>query len=259
MRLDKFLAEASVGSRKIIRNFVKDGMITVNNKKITDPAVEIEESMDVIRYLGKRITHPGKMYYMFHKPQGCITATKDLDNKTVLDYFAEDCRKGLFPIGRLDKDTEGLLLLTNDGEFSHKLMYPDKHVEKTYFFWAFGTLSREAKGSLKTGIDIGEGEHLAKAVKLEIEEEGLYLELQDKMKLTNIKGIRINPFHQPVVSGFITITEGRKHQVKRMLKAAGCYIVYLKRTSIGGLTLDDTLKKGHYRELTKEEYWKLTH
>lgn len=253
MRLDKFLAEASVGTRKIIRNYVKEGKVTVNNQEILDPATEINEDLDVIRYLSKEIIHPGKIYYMFHKPGGCITATKDESCKTVLDYFEIDNRNGLFPVGRLDKDTEGLLLLTNDGEFSHRLMYPDKHVEKTYFFWAFGSLDSEAIQHLKSGIIIGEGEPLAKANNIEVEEEGVYQELQDKMNNENRKDVRINPYHQPVVSGYITITEGRKHQVKRMLKAVGCYIVYLKRISIGGLMLDETLKKGQYRELTEKE------
>jgi len=253
MRLDKFLAESSVGPRKTVRNYVKEGKVTVNNQEIVDPAAEIKENTDVIRYLGKEVVHTGKIYYMFNKPGGCITARKDLNSKTVLDYFDVDNMNGLFPVGRLDKDTEGLLLLTNDGEFNHRLMHPDKHIEKTYFFWAFGSLDFEAKERLKTGIMIGEDEAFAKAVKIQVEEEGIYQELQDKMNIENIKDIRKNPSHQSVVSGYITISEGRKHQVKRMLKAVGCYIVYLKRVSIGRLMLDETLKKGQYRELTEKE------
>jgi 16S rRNA pseudouridine516 synthase len=253
MRLDKFLAEASVGTRKTIRNYVQEGKVTVNNLVILNPAIEIDENTDIIRYLGNDVIHAGKVYYMFHKPGGCITARKDVNCRTVLDYFDVDNRNGLFPVGRLDKDTEGLLLLTNDGEFNHRLMYPDKHVEKTYFFWAFGSLNCEEKEHLKTGITIGEEEALAKALRIEVEEEGTYQELQDKMNMETRKDIRINPNHQPVVSGYITITEGRKHQVKRMLKAVGCYVVYLKRVSIGGLMLDQTLKKGQYRELTEKE------
>lgn len=259
MRLDKFLAEASIGTRKKVRNYVKDGKVTVNNQEIVDPAADIIENVDVIRFLDKEVVHTGKVYYMFNKPGGCITARTDINCKTVLDYFDVDSINGLFPVGRLDKDTEGLLLLTNDGEFNHRLMYPDNHVEKTYFFWAFGTLDYEAKERLKTGIIIGEEEALAKAIKIEVEEEGIYQELQDKMNINNRKDIRKNPYLQPVVSGYITISEGRKHQVKRMLKAVGCYIVYLKRVSIGGLLLDETLKKGQYRELTeKETYFTLT-
>jgi 16S rRNA pseudouridine516 synthase len=190
---------------------------------------------------------------MFHKPRGCITARKDADNATVLDYFDANIAKGLFPIGRLDKDTEGLLLLTNDGEFSHRLMHPNKHVEKTYFFWAFGSLDYSAVEHLKEGVIIEEGEALAKAISVEVETEGSYLELKDKMDQEKVKEIRKNPCQQQVVSGYLTISEGRKHQVKRMLKAVGCYVVYLKRVSIGGLALDESLKEGQYRELTEDE------
>lgn len=253
MRLDKFLAEASVGTRKVVRNYVKECKVTVNNQVIEDPATEIDENTDVIRYLGKEIIHTGKIYYMFHKPSGCVTARKDANEKTVLDYFGFNDVNGLFSVGRLDKDTEGLILLTNDGEFNHRLMYPDKHVEKTYFFWAFGSLDNKAMERLITGIMIGKDEPLAKAVKIQVEAEGTYQEYQDKMNTENILSIRKKNNHQLVVSGYITISEGRKHQVKRMLKAVGCYIVYLKRVSIGRLMLDENLKKGQYRELTEKE------
>lgn len=252
MRLDKFLAEAAIGTRKVVRNYVKDGKVTVNNWETADPATEIEEDKDVIKYLGKEVIHTGKKYYMFHKPGGCVTARKDAYEKTVLDYFDDNDKNGLFPVGRLDKDTEGLILLTNDGEFNHRLMYPDKHIEKTYFFWAFGTLDLKDREHLKTGILIGKDELLAKAMKIEVEAEGQYQQFQDSMNNESILTIRKND-NQLVVSGYITITEGRKHQVKRMLKAVGCYVVYLKRVSIGSLMLDENLNKGQYRELTEYE------
>lgn len=258
MRLDIFLAEASVGTRKIIRDYVKEGRVTVNNQVIKEPATEIDEHKDVISYLGNEIIHTGKTYYMFYKPSGCITARKDANNNTVLDYFDANIAKGLFPVGRLDKDTEGLLLLTNDGEFSHRLMHPKSHVEKTYFFWAFGSLDLRAKELLENGINIGKDEALARAVKVEVETEGNYQELRDKIDHEKVKDIRKAP-NQQVVSGYLTISEGRKHQVKRMLKAVGCYVVYLKRVSIGGLMLDETLKEGQYRELTEEELKMLYH
>lgn len=257
MRLDKFLAEASVGPKKIVRDYVKDGKVTVNNQVIMEPATEIDENKDIIRYLGKEIIHTGKKYYMFNKPGDCITASKDAINKTVMDYFDADVVKGLFPVGRLDKDTEGLLLITNDGEFSHSLMYPNKHVEKTYYFWAYGSLDDKAKELLLDGVIIGNDEALASAVRVEVESEGAYHTLKDKMEQDKVKDIRKNPDQQEVVSGYLTISEGRKHQVKRMLKAVGCYVVYLKRVSIGGLNLDESLKEGQYRELTEEEIEKL--
>ncbi|MDF2487135.1 MAG: pseudouridine synthase [Herbinix sp.] len=222
------------------------------DKVILNPAEEIMEASDVIQCFGKEIVHAGKFYYMFHKPAGCVTAKKDAVCKTVLDYFAPDIPSSIFPVGRLDKDTEGLLLLTNDGDFSHSLMYPDKHVDKTYFFWAFGSLDAEDKNCLRAGIALGDEEGLAKAAYIEVEEEGNYEELSGKMNLVKVNEISNNP-NQQVVSGYITITEGRKHQVKRMLKAVGCYVVYLRRVSIGGLKLDEALNQGQYRELTEEE------
>lgn len=258
MRLDKFLAEASVGTRKTVRDYVKAGRVTVNNVELREPATEIDENKDIIRYRGKTVIHTGKRYYMFHKPSGCITARRDADHPTVLDYFDEMIADGLFPVGRLDKDTEGLLLMTNDGEFSHSLMHPDRHVEKTYFFWAFGTLDQATKELLLSGINIGENEELARAIKIEIENEGEYRMLKDIMDHDKVKDIQKNPYRQQIVSGYLTISEGRRHQVKRMLKAAGCYVVYLKRVSIGGLWLDEALKEGQYRELTAEEIILLT-
>lgn len=253
MRLDKFLAEAALGTRSDVRNLVKEGKVTVNDIVIKEPAAEINENKDTINYLGKKMIHPGNRYYMFHKPSGCISATKDVKEKTVLDYFAADTAIGLFPVGRLDKDTEGLLLLTNDGEFGHRLMHPDKHVEKTYFFRAFGTLEEEERKHLTTGVIIGKEEALAKSNYIMVESEGTLKEYKNKMDFVNLKTIKVRDDNQRVVSGYITITEGRKHQVKRMLKAVGCYVVYLKRISIGELKLDESLAKGQYRELAETE------
>jgi 16S rRNA pseudouridine516 synthase len=253
MRLDRFLAEASVGTKKIVRLYVKEGKVTVNHQREDNPALEIDERSDVIRFLGEEVVHPGKFYYMFYKPAGCITATKDSTSKTVMDYFKAEHSKGLFPVGRLDKDTEGLLLVTNDGEFSHSLMFPDKQIEKTYFFWAFGIIDDTVREKLISGVIIGEGEPLARATQIKVEEEGLYPSLQNRMNRLNLKEIRIDATRQRVVCGYITITEGRKHQVKRMLKAVGCYVAYLKRVSIDGLLLDETLQKGQYRTLTEAE------
>lgn len=253
MRLDRFLAQASVGAKKSVRLSVLEGKVTVNNQRVDNPALEIDEKTDVISFLGVEVTYPGRFYYMFHKPEGCITATKDSSSKTVMDYFAAEGKKGLFPVGRLDKDTVGLLLVTNDGEFGHMLMFPEKLVEKTYFFWAFGSLDDIAKEQLLSGVTIGEGEPIAKATRIEVKEEGTYQELIDRSEQIALKEIRIDAARQRVIAGYISITEGRKHQVKRMLKAVGCYVAYLKRVSIGELRLDETLQKGRYRELTVEE------
>ncbi|MDF2905152.1 MAG: rRNA pseudouridine synthase [Herbinix sp.] len=257
MRLDRFLAEAGIGTKKIVRIIVKEGKVTVNHQTIINPALEIDEKTDIIAYLDNVVVHTGNFYYMFHKPAGCVTARKDSTDLTVMDYFDRKDRSGLFPVGRLDKDTEGLLLMTNDGEFSHRLMFPDKQIDKTYFFWAFGSLDQNAIEQLKSGVSMGDEEAFAKATHIQVEEEGLYLKLKDRMNYIGSKEIRNNPSGQTVVSGYITITEGRKHQVKRMLKAVGCYVAYLKRVSIGGLSLDEALQKGQYRALTEDEIRRL--
>lgn len=257
MRLDKFLAESSLGRRKVVRDYIKNGLVKVNGEIITIPATEINEHSDNIEYLNKIIDYVGKVYYMFHKPAGCITATKDKENKTVFDFFHKDNMNGVFHVGRLDKDTEGLLLLTNDGEFEHHLMHPKKHVEKTYFFWALGSLSEEDKKKLEQGVYIGKGEILTKPAKIKVHKHGMYKDFKNEIQSTNLNNIDSERYNQPVVSGYLTISEGRKHQVKRMLKAVGCYVVYLKRISIGELMLDDTLEKGEYRGLTEDEIRKL--
>lgn len=257
MRLDKFLAQSSVGRRKEVRVYVKEGMVKVNGDVITEPATEIKESYDVIEYLDKVVTYTGKSYYMFNKPAGYITARKDTANKTVFDFLDDVNMNGVFHVGRLDKDTEGLLLFTNDGEFEHQLMCPQKHVEKTYFFWALGSLSEEDRKQLEQGICIGKGEILTKPAKIEVQKCGIYQELKHEMAIENLHNIDSDIYSQPVVSGYLTISEGRKHQVKRMLKAVGCYVVYLKRVSIGGLMLDESLEKGQYRLLKETEIQKL--
>ncbi|MBW9155268.1 rRNA pseudouridine synthase [Clostridium sp. FP2] len=257
MRLDKFLAESDIGRRKKVRTYIKEGMVKVNGDVITEPAIEINESSDVVEYLGKAIAYTGKVYYMFNKPRGYITARKDAINKTVFDFFDNVNMNGVFHVGRLDKDTEGLLLLTNDGDFEHQLMYPQKHVEKTYFFWALGSLDEQDREQLGQGIYMGKDEMITKPAKIEVQKSGMYKEFKHEMPIDNLCNIDSNHYNQSVVSGYLTISEGRKHQVKRMLKAVGCYVVYLKRASIGGLFLDESLKKGQHRFLTEVEIQKV--
>ena len=258
MRLDKFLAESGVGSRKKVRDYIKEGNIKVNGEVITESAIEINENIDVIEHFDKIITYSGKVYYMFNKPAGYITARCDAVNKTVFDFFTNDNMNRVFHVGRLDKDTEGLLLLTNDGEFEHEIMHPKKHVEKTYFFWALGYLNEDDIEKLEQGIYIGQDEKiLTKPSKIEVNKFGIYKDFKDQIEFENMNKTFSNYDNQSVVSGYLTISEGRKHQVKRMLKAVGCYVVYLKRISIGGLFLDNCLKKGQYRALTEAEIQKI--
>lgn len=260
MRLDKYLAESYVGTRKEVRKLIIDGFVTVNDELENDPASEINEKLDLIKCMNSVIVYPGKRYIMFHKPAGCITAKQDETQKTVMDYFTEDEIKGLFPVGRLDKDTEGLLLLTNDGEFDNRLMHPTHHVSKRYFFWVLGSITDDKIAQLEKGITIGEGEEVTCPAKIEIIQTGRYEELEDQIPpyTYDSSNMKNNTYVQMVTSGYITITEGKKHQVKRMLKAIGCYVIYLKRFQIGGLELDKELQPGDYRELTKEEIENIT-
>ncbi len=194
-----------------------------------------------------------KRYFMFNKPKGCITACRDARQKTVMDYLDIEDKESLFPIGRLDKDTEGLLLITDDGMLFHNLMKPENKVSKTYFFWAKGTITKEKIKELEKGAAIyPDKTELTAPAALKIVERKTLIEIkhllsEDESKLTRKKG------ETPVFSGLLTITEGKKHQVKRMLKYAGCKVVYLKRVAIGALMLDSSLREGSYRPLAEEE------
>ena len=196
-------------------------------------------------------------YFLFNKPSGCITARRDERHKTVMDYFPEEKRDVIFPIGRLDKDTEGMLIFTNDGMLFHDLMLPERKVTKTYFFWARGEISEAKISELESGAAIyPDKTELTAPAKFSIVEKKTLADIkhllsEEDSKLTRRKG------ELPVFSGLLTITEGKKHQVKRMLKYAGCKIVYLKRVAIGDLKLDPTLPRGSYRELTSDELAKL--
>ena len=194
-----------------------------------------------------------KKYIMFHKPSGCVTAKSDEKHKTVMEYFDEELQEILHPVGRLDKDTEGLLLFTNDGKWNQQLMHPENHVEKTYFFWVLGELNEEKRKQLEQGVFlVGAKERTMPAI-LEIGEKAELQEIEHLFRGKKCSNVVKNPRNHVVMSGYLTIKEGKKHQVKRMLKAVGCYVVYLKRVSIGSLVLDDSLQLGEYRELKPEE------
>ena len=194
-----------------------------------------------------------KEYYVFNKPSGCITARRDERHKTVMDYFPEEKRDEIFPIGRLDKDTEGLLIFTNDGMLFHELMMPESKVNKTYFFWAKGDISDGKIAELEAGAAIyPDKNELTAPAKFSLLERKTLIDIkhllsEEDSKLTRKKG------ETPVFSGLLTITEGKKHQVKRMIKYAGCKVVYLKRVAIGRLYLDEKLFPGEYRALTENE------
>lgn len=193
------------------------------------------------------------LYYMFYKPAGCITARKDVCHKTVLDYFPKDVREVLHPVGRLDLDTEGLLLLTNDGIFTNQLMSPENHVAKTYEFIALGDLTQHSIDELQKGIYFTGNDKITQPCEIEVKRYSTLKETLPILPIEPTKKTRKNRPEHPVTYGTITITEGRKHHVKRLLKHAHCHVIYLKRISIGWLTLDETLKPGEYRMLTDQE------
>lgn len=253
MRLDRFLVESSIGTRQKVRDYVKAGLIKVNEKITIEPSIDVNEETDVIKYKDVIVELGKKRYYMFHKPGGCVTARTDSNCKTVMDYFLKENMEGIFHVGRLDKDTEGLLLFTNDGEFNKRLMSPEKDVKKTYFFWALGSLNDKEKELLEKGIYIGKDEAITKPAKIEVVHEGIWKEFKSQLQVVKFYKAKGNNEKQSVVAGYLTIAEGRKHQVKRMLKAVGCYVIYLKRVSIGELKLDEDLMQGEYRELKEDE------
>lgn len=193
---------------------------------------------------------------MFNKPGGCVTAKRDSLSKTVMDYFPEEIRDTLHPSGRLDKDTEGFLLITDDGSLTYSLMHPSKHVSKTYFFYAIGVLTDEKIKAVSEGLSLLGSNTPVRPARIKCLSEGVITEIADLLPEKKRDSLLKYPA-QKIFSGEITIEEGKNHQVKRMLKAIDCCIVYLKRINIGGVPLDEGLAPGEYRELTDEELLKL--
>ncbi|MCI8429286.1 MAG: rRNA pseudouridine synthase [Lachnospiraceae bacterium] len=232
MRLDRFLCETGFGTRSQVKAFLKKGLVTVNGETAKKPEQKIKETEDAVFCNGKRAVYAVFVYLMLHKPAGVVSATEDRRERTVLDLLDTEDRRKVFPVGRLDKDTEGLLLLTDDGELAHRLLSPKKHVDKVYFAEVEGQITEAHADRFQEGLDIGEKE-LTLPAELEILKSGAVSEVR------------------------VTIREGKFHQVKRMFEAVGCRVVYLKRLSMGTLTLDEKLAAGAYRNLTEEEITKL--
>lgn len=224
MRLDKFLTQAAELSRSEAKQKIKKGCVTVNEEVTKKPEVKVSLE-DTVCLDGKKICYEVYRYIMLYKPAGVVSATEDAQCRTVLDLI-KDGKKGLFPVGRLDKDTEGLLLLTNDGVLAHNLLSPKKHVDKTYFAILDGPVGEKEQKLFLQGLDIGE-EKMTLPAKLDLTEK------ENEV--------------------YITVQEGRFHQVKRMAQAVGRNVTYLKRISMGSLVLDSSLKKGEYRTLTEKE------
>ena len=196
-------------------------------------------------------------YYMFNKPCGCITARKDEKQPTIMEYLKEIDDGKIVPVGRLDKETEGLLLITDDGVLNQKLMRPETHVEKCYYFEAFGKLTPDKIKRLQEGICIEKEERLAqritKPAAVSIKRECYFRDICNELPESIYSRLKANLPENPVVCGCITVTEGRKRQIRRMMKSQHCYVIYLKRIRLGKLELDENLKPGQYRELTDDE------
>ena len=224
MRIDKYLADNSIGTRKEIKGIIKAGRICVNGVTAFDPGMHIVPGKDIITMDERVIEYERFHYYMLNKPAGTVSSTREGASVTVVELLADENVKNLSPVGRLDKDTEGLLLLTDDGALLHDLISPSKHVEKEYLVQTEKPVSEADIKKLEEGVDIGDDSPTLPARAYEAE-DGLHL----------------------------IITEGRFHQVKRMLEAVDNKVTFLKRLRMGGVFLDETLKPGEYRRLTDDE------
>lgn len=246
MRLDKYLAEMGEGTRQEVKAFIRKGRVMVGGVPVKKPEAKVEEGKDQVTLDGREIPYQKYLYYMLNKPAGVITATTDSRDRTVLDLLGEDRRKDLFPVGRLDKDTEGLLLITNDGPLAHRLLSPRKHVDKCYYAKVRGEVTGEDVEQFAQGLFLA----------------GLGQEKEEKTmpaRLEILKTVSTGGEEDPgfVSEILLTIQEGKFHQVKRMFQAVGKEVLYLKRLSMGSLKLDPELAPGQYRELTKEEMERL--
>ena len=227
MRLDNFLNKALSVSRSEASKIIKDKKIIVNEKIVTKKDTYIDEQKDIIKYNGEIITYKEFIYLMLNKPKGYLSATKDGKEKTVIDLI--DIKRDIFPVGRLDKDTEGLLLLTNNGKYAHYLTSPNHHVEKKYYVELEKDIKPEDIILFCEGLEIRDGKdelYMTKPAKLDV--------------ITNN-------------SCYVYITEGKFHQIKRMFEKLDNKVTYLKRVKFGEIKLDETLELGQYRELTEEE------
>lgn len=229
MRLDKVLSHIGIGSRKDIKKLVKSRKVSVNGEIVTDSGIIISPYSDKVLVGGKEITYREFIYLMMNKPPGVLSATEDKYDEVITDLLEEeDVAFNPFPVGRLDKDTEGLLILTNDGKLAHQLTSPKKHIPKTYYAHIEGLVTQNDVLAFSKGVKLDDGYETMPG-ELNIISAG------DKSEIE------------------LTIYEGKFHQVKRMFEAVGKKVTYLKRISMGPLPLDPDLELGEYRELTEEE------
>ena len=232
IRLDKFLADMGFGTRSQVRQQIAGGNVTVNGLPARRPELKVDTDKDRVLFCGTEAAYAQYEYYMLNKPAGVVSATEDKKERTVLDLLQERKRKDLFPVGRLDKDTEGLLLITNNGDLAHRLLAPGRHVDKVYYAEIDGKVTREDAELFRAGVDIGDKKKTMPA----------FLEILSSADRSEI---------------LLTIREGRFHQGKRMSHTGGKEVHFLRRLQMGPLKLDEKLRPGEYRRLTKEEVEKL--
>lgn len=235
LRLDKYLSEMGEGTRSQIKEMARKGRILVDGIPEKKAERKIDPEQQQVSVDGRPVSYVRYEYYMLNKPQGVVSATEDSRYETVISLIEERKRDDLFPVGRLDIDTEGLLLITNDGDLAHRLLSPKKHVDKVYFARIEGELPPDAKERMEEGLVLSDGTPTMPA-RLEVRKQG--------------KG-------EVPSEIYLTIREGKFHQVKRMFETLGCCVIYLKRMSMGSLILDEALKPGEYRPLSEDEILKL--
>ena len=214
MRLDKYLADMGLGTRSEIKKAVRSGRVSVDGRTVTDPGTKVGPE-DAVLFDGTAVTYEPYVYYMLHKPAGVISASEDRRERTCVDLIDETRRRDLFPVGRLDRDTEGLLLITNDGDLCHRLLTPSRHVDKVYYARISGKVTEEDVRGFASGLQVD----------------------------TDFRAMPAQ----------LRILRSKFHQIKRMFRAVGKEVLYLKRLSMGSLTLDPALQPGTWRRLTAEE------
>jgi len=232
IRLDKFISNSSKYSRNEVKKIIKSGRVTVDEIKVKNADIKIDIDKNIIKIDNKQIIYRKYTYIMINKPKGVICATSDNNEKTIIDLLKDDYKNmNLFPVGRLDKDTVGLVIITNDGEFAHNSLSPKKHITKTYYAKIKGVVTEEDIIKFKNGITIDNG-YKCKSSSIEI----MKIEKENNISHINIE-----------------ISEGKFHQIKRMFEAINKKVIYLKRIKFYDIILDKNLKEGQYRELNEKE------
>jgi len=228
MRLDKYLGNMGCGSRKELKILIKKGRASVNGQVEKDPGKHVDPDKDQVEFMGQNIGYKPLVYIMLHKPDGYVSATEDSRERTVLELIKGYEHYDLFPVGRLDKDTEGLLILSNDGKMAHNILSPKKHVPKKYYAVIDGKVTEDDIKAFNKGVTLDDGYETMPAT-MSILKSDMESEIE------------------------LTIMEGKFHQVKRMFESVGKQVTYLKRIQMGALRLDESLGLGDYRELSDEE------